>query len=81
VELIVNLIYSTGDRETKEATGQSPSEFMLYMSTKNWIRFDDDEFVNMSLVRSFKVLSKAEKEEQDRKIMEDNAAMLRSLKF
>lgn len=81
MELIVKLIYSTGDRETKEAIGASPSEFILHMQSNNWITFVDKEHVNMSHVRSFEVWSKDEKEEQERKMLEENTAMLRSLRF
>ncbi|MOA66398.1 hypothetical protein D3C78_1931370 [compost metagenome] len=71
----------SGDRATEEISGQGESQIVSYLLEDNWIRFDDGKYINMNNVKSFSVVSKQEREEEQKRAHEENMRLLENFKF
>lgn len=80
MELLVDLEFISGDRQTKETTGQDAKHIADLITKFDWFNFNG-EYVNMRNVRSFRVVSKKEREEHEEQAARENAELLKNFKF
>lgn len=80
MELLVELEFISGDKKSKEYSGQDEKHVADLLTKFDWINFGD-EHINMRNVKSFRVVSKQEKEEHEKQQAEAAAALLGNLKF
>ncbi|WP_339222591.1 hypothetical protein [Paenibacillus sp. FSL W7-1332] len=81
MEFLVDLEFISGDRATKEIIGQDENQIIDHILGNNWFMFDDGEYINMNHVKSFKVVSKQQRREEEEQFAKDTQAMINSLSF
>ncbi len=76
MEFLVDLEFISGGSDTKEITGQDETQVVDHILGNTWFRFDDGEYINMINVKSFKVVSKQQRiEEEERYAKEVSEAI------
>lgn len=81
MEFLVDLEFISGDRTTKEITGQDENQIIDHILGNSWFMFNDGEYINMNHVKSFKVVSKQQRREEEERYAKEVSEALNYISF